>query len=455
MDQPTGAGQVVHASSRARWHAVAASMVGTTVEWYDFAIYGAAASLVFGKIFFPGFNPTLGLLASYGSFAAGFVARPFGGVVFSYFGDKFGRKPVLAATILVMGFATMAIGCLPGYARIGIAAPILLVVLRLIQGFGAGGEFSGAILFASEYTPSHHRGFFGSFAPASVTLALVLASGVFAGFAYLPTSQFMAWGWRIPFLLSIVAVIIGFFIRRRVDETPEYKAVRETARKVRVPMIEVLRQHPKLVALAFGTIIAQVMGYLYIVFATAYITNHAGLSKSFTLATQMICFLIAGVVCVASGALSDRIGRRPILFTASIASAIYGVPLFWLLDTRKPGLVFLAMLFGVMVQYPMFGISAAFLTDLFPTKLRYSGITLARESAYALLGGPLPLVATAAVAAAGGNSWPVSIIMLVMGLTSAACIAMLPRGAGEAGFHADRRDTASDEPRVDLSMAAP
>jgi len=454
MDRATGAAPVAPTTPAMRWRAVAASMIGTTVEWYDFAIYGAASSLVFGRIFFPNFNPLLGLLASYGSFAAGFLVRPFGGLIWSYFGDKFGRKPVLSATILVMGFSTIAIGCLPTYAEIGIAAPILLVLLRVLQGFGAGGEFSGAILFASEYTPPHHRGFYGSFAPASVALALFLASGVFAAFATLPNDQFLSWGWRVPFLLSIVAVAIGFFIRRRVDETPEYRAVRETARKVRVPMLTLLRQHPGLVALGFGTIVVQVMGYLYIVFAQSYITNHVGMSKAFTLTTQMICFLIAAVICVTAGALSDRIGRRPILVTASIAAGVYGFPFFWLLNTRMPGVVFLAMLLGIMGQYPIFGIHAAFLTDLFPTNLRYSGITLSRETAYAVLGGPLPLVATAAVAAAGGKAWPVSIIMLVMGLTSAVCFAVLPRGAGEVGYHESIADPVA-ESGAGASIAAP
>ncbi len=433
-----------------RWRAILSSMVGTIVEWYDFAIYGAASSLVFGKIFFPNLDPTVALLASYGSFAAGFFARPFGGIVFSYFGDKFGRKPVLIATLLVMGLSTTAIGVLPSYASIGVAAPILLVAMRLLQGFGAGGEFSGAILFASEYSPPHRRGFYGSFAPASVMIALFLSAGMFAGFAYLPSEQFMSWGWRIPFLLSMLAVLTGTFIRRRVDETPEYRSVQEKARKIKVPMIQVLRQHPKLMALAVGTNIVQVMGYLYTVFTTSYITNHLGLSKSLTLSAQMINFSVAAVICVAGGALSDRIGRRRVLIGASIASAAYAFPFFWLIDTRIPGLVALAMGLAAVALYPVFGAQSAFLTDLFETKFRYSGITFARETAYAVFGGPLPLVATAAVAAAGGASWPVAVIMMVMALTSAICLALLPRGAGEVGFHAD-----TEEAEFDQSAAIP
>jgi MHS family shikimate/dehydroshikimate transporter-like MFS transporter len=209
-------------SSSMRWRAILSSMLGTVVEWYDFAIYGAASSLVFGKLFFPNFDPVVGLLASYGSFAAGFIARPFGGLFFSYFGDKYGRKPVLIATFVMMGLSTTVIGLLPTYDSIGIFAPILLVTMRLLQGFGAGGEFSGAILFASEYAPPGRRGFYGSFASAAVMIALFLSAGIFAALAYFPSDQFMTWGWRIPFLMSVIAVFIGYFIRRRVDETPEY-----------------------------------------------------------------------------------------------------------------------------------------------------------------------------------------------------------------------------------------
>lgn len=439
------------AKSSSRRRAILASMVGTIVEWYDFAIYGAASSLVFGKVFFPNVDPVIGLLASYGSFAAGFFARPFGGIFFSYFGDKFGRKPVLIATLTVMGLATTIIGLLPTYQSIGVWAPVLLVCMRLLQGFGAGGEFSGAILFASEYAPPRKRGFYGSFAPASVMIALFLSAGMFAGLAFLPNEQFMAWGWRVPFLLSMLAVIIGYFIRRRVDETPEYLAVREQARKVRAPMIEVLRQHPRLMVLAVGTNIVQVMGYLYTVFTTSYITSHLGLSKTLTLSAQMINFSVAAVVCVAGGALSDVVGRKRVLISAAVASALYAFPFFWLIDTREPMLVALAMGLAAVVLYPIFGTQSAFLTDLFETKFRYSGITFARETAYAVFGGPLPLVATAAVAAAGGASWPVSIIMIVMSLTSALCLALLPRDAGESSV----RPRATDENAGRLTAAPP
>ncbi len=428
-------------TSNMRWRAIAASMVGTIVEWYDFAIYGAASSLVFGKLFFPTLDPVVGLLASYGSFAVGFFARPFGGVFFSYFGDKYGRKPVLIATLLVMGLSTTAIGLMPPYSSIGVLAPILLVLMRLLQGFGAGGEFSGAILFASEYAPPHKRGFYGSFAPASVMIALFLSAGMFAGFSYLPAEQFISWGWRVPFLLSLLAVLTGYFIRRRVDETPDFKRVQDQARQLRAPMVMVLRQNPRLMALAGGTNLVQVMGYLYTVFTTSYITNHLGLPGSLTLSAQMINFSVGACVCVAGGALSDRIGRRRVLITASVASAAFAFPFFWMIDTRAPGTIAVAMALAAVFLYPVFGSQSAFLTDLFETKYRYSGITFARETAYAVFGGPLPLVATASVAASGGSSWPVCVIMIVMALTSAVCLALLPRGAGEVGYHPDSAET--------------
>lgn len=224
--------------------AVLASMFGTVVEWYDFSVYGAASALVFGHVFFPHADPMAGLLAAYGAFAVGFLIRPIGGIFFSYFGDRYGRKPVLIATLLTMGISTTAIGLLPTYASIGFWAPVLLVALRVVQGFGAGGEFAGAILFASEYAPPGRRGLFGAFAPASVMISLLLSALIFRIFSSLPSDQFLSWGWRVPFLLSIVAVVTGYFIRARVGETPEFLAIRSRATKLRMPIVEIVRSIP-------------------------------------------------------------------------------------------------------------------------------------------------------------------------------------------------------------------
>ncbi len=398
--------------------AVFASMFGTVVEWYDFSVYGAASALVFGHVFFPGASPLTGLLAAYAAFAVGFLIRPIGGIFFSYFGDRYGRKPVLVATLLTMGFSTTAIGLLPSYASIGIWAPVLLVALRIVQGFGAGGEFAGAILFASEYAPPRRRGIFGAFAPASVMVSLLLAALIFRLFSALPQDQFLAWGWRVPFLLSIVAVITGYFIRSRVGETPEFLAVRARAAKHKMPVLEIVRDHPKLVLLTAGVNVIQVMGYVHVVFATSYMNTHLGVPAVTTLLIQMMTYVACGLACIAGGALSDIFGRKPVMFAAIIASAVYAFPMFWLLDTRQPVLMALAMVLGAFTLFPFFGAQSAFYTETFNTRFRYSGITLAREMTYAIFGGPLPFLATTFVIQAGGKGWPVSVIMVVMSAIS-------------------------------------
>jgi MHS family shikimate/dehydroshikimate transporter-like MFS transporter len=398
--------------------AVLASMFGTVVEWYDFSVYGAASALVFGKIFFPNVDAMAGLLASYGAFAVGFLIRPIGGVFFSYFGDRYGRKPVLVATLLTMGISTTAIGFLPTYASVGVWAPILLVALRMVQGFGAGGEFAGAILFASEYAPPGRRGLFGSFAPASVMISLLLSALIFRIFSSLPAEQFLSWGWRVPFLLSIVAVITGYFIRQRVGETPEFLAIRAQASKLRMPIVDIVRGYPKLVLLAMGVNVIQVMGYVHVVFATSYMNTNLGTPAITTLVIQMMTFVACGVACIAGGALSDVVGRKPVLIGASIASALYAFPMFWLLDTRSPVLMAIGMVLGAFTLFPFFGTQSAFYTETFDTRFRYSGITLARELTYAIFGGPLPFLATTFVIQAGGKGWPVSVIMVVMSAIS-------------------------------------
>lgn len=414
-------------SQTPRGRAVIAAIVGTIVEWYDFSIYGAASALVFGHVFFPQSRPVVGLLASYAAFAVGFLIRPIGGVFFSYFGDKYGRKPVLIATLVTMGGATTAIGLIPGYSTIGIWAPVLLILLRVIQGFGAGGEFGGAILFASEYAPPGRRGLFGGFAPASVMLSLLLSALVFSAFSHLPHDAFFNWGWRVPFLLSIVAVLTGLFIRRNVEETPEYRNASKTRDpQPRMPVIDVIRECPGTVLAAAGANIIQVMGYVHVVFVMSYMTVHLHMPRNIALGVQMLTYVAAGSACIAGGALSDRVGRRPVMIGACIASILFAFPMFMLLDTREPLWMGVAMVLGSFALFPFFGAQSAFYTELFETRFRYSGITVARESTYALFGGPLPLVATALTERASGSSWPVSVIMIVMSLVSLVTLVAMP-----------------------------
>jgi MFS transporter, MHS family, shikimate and dehydroshikimate transport protein len=411
-----------------RWQVVGASTIGTIVEWYDFFLYGTAAALVLNRVFFPNLDPLAGILASYATFAVGFLVRPFGGVIFGHFGDKYGRKPVLIATLLLMGFATAAIGMLPTYNSIGIAAPILLLLLRMLQGLGAGAEYSGAILFSAEYN-SDRRGFFASWPAAATDFAIALSAGVFALFKLMPDNQFLAWGWRIPFLLSLLAVAVGYFVRRRILETPEFTAVKEEARQTCVPVLELITKHPRRVLVAMGVNVGPSVGYVFTVFALGYMTKQLGVPQGTALLALVIAALWGAGASILFGSLSDHIGRRGIMLTGSLFSAVYAFPFFWLLETRQPLLIVFAMVVGFSIGLrSVFGVQPVFYTELFETRLRFSGIALAREATGALVGGPLPFVATTAVAAAGGW-WPVAVLMIVLVLITALAVVMAPAPA--------------------------
>jgi MFS family permease len=426
---------------------VGASTIGTIVEWYDFYLYGTAAALVLNRVFFSNLDPLAGILASYATFAVGFLVRPFGGVIFGHFGDKYGRKPILIATLLLMGFATAGIGMLPTYNSIGIVAPILLLSLRMLQGLGAGAEYSAAILFSAEYN-SDRRGFFASWPPAASDFAVALSAGVFALFRLMPENQFLAWGWRIPFLLSLVAVAVGYFVRRRILETPEFTAVKEEARRTRVPAIELITKHPRRVLVAMGVNVGPSVGYVFTVFALGYMTKQLGVPQGTALLAVVIAALCGAVASILFGSLSDHIGRRGIMLFGSLFSAVYAFPFFWLLETRRPLLIVFAMVVGFAIGLRcVFGVQPAFYTELFETRLRFSGIALAREMTGALVGGPLPLVATAAVAAAGGAWWPVAVLMIVLVLITALSVIMAPAPAVDTTPETEGIDSLEPNPR--------
>jgi MHS family shikimate/dehydroshikimate transporter-like MFS transporter len=415
-----------------RWEAIGASTIGTVVEWYDFYLYGTAAALVLNKVFFPNYDPLVGILASYATFAVGYLVRPFGGVLFGHFGDKYGRKPVLIATLLLMGFGTAAIGLLPTYGAIGIAAPIMLLLLRMLQGLGAGAEYAGAILFAAEYGSSR-RGFFASWPPSATDLSIAISAGVFFLFALMPEDQFIAWGWRVPFLLSLVAVGIGYFVRRRILETPEFSAIKHQARMTRAPAWELITRHPGRVLVAMGANVGPCIGYVYTVYALGFMTRQLGVPQTTALTALVIAAFCGSIACVLYGRLSDAIGRRPIMITGSLFGGMFAFPFFWLLETRNPIAIVLAMVFGFAVCLrSVFGVQPSFYTELFEVRLRYSGIALARETTGALIGGPLPLIATAAVAAVGGAWWPVAVLMVICNCATVVAVMLAPAPAQEA-----------------------
>jgi MFS transporter, MHS family, shikimate and dehydroshikimate transport protein len=404
------------------------ALAGSSIEWYDFFIYGTAAALVFGQLFFPDFSPLAGTLAAFGTYAVGFFIRPFGGLVFGHFGDKLGRKPVLVMTLLLMGIATTLIGLLPTYDTIGVWAPILLVALRVLQGLGAGAEYGGAILMSGEHATGR-RGFYASWPASGVYVGILLSSGIFALVSTLPEVQLLAWGWRVPFLLSIIVVGVGLFIRLRILETPEFtEQVKETGNEARVPALTVIRNSPKNVLVAMGANVA-LNGYSYIlqVFVLTYVTAQLGLSNSTALTGVLIAAAIGVFTVPAFGALSDRIGRRPVIMGGAVFSVLFAFPFWWLVDTKVSVLIWLAIVLGLCLgMNPMFGPQAAFYTELFDTPVRYSGIVLARETTGALIGGPTPFIATALLAWAGGDPWPVAAYMVVMALIPLVSIYLAP-----------------------------
>jgi MFS transporter, MHS family, shikimate and dehydroshikimate transport protein len=407
---------------------VLASAIGSALEWYDYFIYGTAAALVFGQLFFPKLDPTSATLAAFASFGVGFIARPFGGLVFGHFGDRLGRKPVLVATLLLVGGGTALIGVLPTYEQIGGWAPVLLVILRLVQGFGAGAEYGGAVIFAIEHAPPGRRGRYGSFAPIGVAAGYLLAMAVFAIMSMLDKTSFLAWGWRIPFLLSFALVALGVFIRARVFETPVFRDVTAAYAVATAPVVEAIRQHPRSFIVVIGARLAENgLGYLYPVFGLSYLTTTLNLPRSLALTGMVLATLVEIVAIAVFSALSDRVGRRPVYIGAALFSAALAFPFFWLVDTRSTPLIFLALALAIGIGTGgMFGPQAAYFAELFGPRLRYSGFAFARELGSILAGGPAPFVSTLLVAWMGGRPWGVALYIVALSLLSALAVFIGP-----------------------------
>lgn len=380
---------------------ILASFIGTAIEWYDFFLYGTAAALVFNKLFFPNVNPLAGTLSAFGTFAVGFVARPIGGIIFGHFGDRIGRKSMLIYSLLIMGIATFIIGLLPTYASIGILAPILLVAMRFAQGIGVGGEWGGAVLMVVEHSTTGSRGFHGSWVQTGVGAGLLLSTLTFTLFSTsLSQAQFLAWGWRIPFLLSVVLIGVGLFIRLRIFETPVFARLKETRGETRRPIMEVLRSQPRDVLLAMGMRFAE-NGPFYImsVFVLSYGEAHLKLPKSTMLTGVIIASAISLLLIPVYGALSDRIGRRPVYQAGALFTLVFAFPFFWLLDTRSPGLIWLAIALAANLGHdPMYAVQAAYFSELFGTRVRYTGASLSYQLSSVFAGGLAPLIATGLLA---------------------------------------------------------
>jgi MHS family shikimate/dehydroshikimate transporter-like MFS transporter len=393
-----------------------ASFIGTTIEWYDFFLYGTAASLVFGQLFFPTGDPLVSTLSALGTFAVGFVVRPLGGAIFGHYGDRLGRKTILVLTLSMMGAATFLIGCLPTFDQIGVLAPILLVLLRVIQGLGVGGEWGGAALMAVEYAPEDKRGYFGSWPQMGVPAGLLLSTGIFSAVSFLPNEQFLAWGWRVPFLLSIILIGVGLFVRTRLLETPAFSEVQESHTEAQMPIIEVFRNYPKNVLLAIGARVASDGSfYVFSVFILDYATRTLGLPRQTILLGVAIASAIEIFTIPLFGVISDRTGRRPIYLVGTVLTLILAYPYFLMIQTGSVFLVILASVLGLSIAHAtMYGPMSAYFAELFGTRVRYSGVSIGYQLASIIGGGLGPLIATYLVAAAGGSFWPVVVWMIAL-----------------------------------------
>ncbi|MEW6363086.1 MAG: MFS transporter [Acidobacteriota bacterium] len=414
------------------WKVLIASLAGSSVEWYDFFLYGTVSSLVFSKIFFPSFDPKTGLLLSYTSFAIPFFVRPLGGIFFSHVGDRSGRKNTLVATLSLMGGATFLIGLLPSYAALGFWAPLMLVLLRMVQGLGIGGEWGGAMLLAVEYAPPRLRGLFGSVPQMGVTIGMLLGTFSMSLMTSLPEDQFMSWGWRIPFILSILLVAIGLAIRKGIGETPVFQQAKSKGQIARVPLIDTLRYQWRSVLVAVGAKVVETAPfYIYSTFIISYGTINLGFTKAHVLDAVAIATAVTTILIPLMGRLSDIVGRKMLYISGAVAIIAFAFPYFRLLSLRSPFWLIVATVIGLgMLWAPVTAVLGTLFSEIFRTGVRYTGITLGYQLGAAVAGGTAPLVATALLLAYDGSSTPISIYMIVTGLISVTAVA-LARPASE------------------------
>lgn len=411
-----------------------ASLLGSVVEWYDFFLYATMAALVFNTQFFPTSDPLVGTMIAFGTFAAGFVTRPLGGFIFGHFGDRIGRKKMLVVTMLIMGLSTFAMGLLPTYAAIGVAAPILLLLLRMLQGIGLGGEWGGAVLLCVEHAPQGRRGWFSSWPQLGVPIGLLASTLAVTAVTRLPEESFQAWGWRVPFLISIVLVVVGLVIRLKIDEPPAFKEMQATAAqtatdaKARLPLVEVFTRHPKVTLLAMGARVSESVTFnIYNAFLVTYVVTVLGLDSSLVLNALLVASVVGVVAILAAGRISDRIGRRPVFAAGAALAFVSAFPIFALVNTGSGVLITVGVVIGWgLAACIMFGPEGAMFAEVFPTRVRYSGMSAVYQIGVIPTGAVAPLIGTSLVSAWSGSAWPVAIYVMAMAAITLVSLWFLP-----------------------------
>lgn len=415
-----------------RRRALLGSAVGSTIEWYDYFLYGTMSSIIFAKQFFPSDNALVSQMMALATFALAFLIRPIGGVIFSHIGDRIGRKKTLAMTLSMMGVSTVLMGLLPNYAQIGLLAPVLLTLLRLMQGLALGGEWGGGVLLAVEYSPRHKRGFYGAVPQTGAVLGLALGNIITSLLsASMSEEAFLAWGWRIPFVGSIVLVMVGMWIRNAVGETPSFKRIQATRSSARIPLKETLQHHWREVLIAIGAKVVETSTFfLYATFTISYMMDH-GFARSTILNIVLVCALLAFPCMLFFGHLSDRIGRKKVFIGGSVAFLLWIFPYFWLLDQKSVWAAALAVGVGLGVIWASYGaMIGTLLAEAFPPAIRYTGMSLGYQIGAALVGGPMPLIATALIAYFSGSYVPVVIFLAVCALVSIVAVGVAKDRSG-------------------------
>jgi metabolite-proton symporter len=412
--------------------AVIASTVGTAIEWYDFFIYGTAAGLVFGKLYFPNEAPIVGTLAAFATYFVGFVGRPIGAAIFGHYGDRIGRKATLIATLLCMGIGTFLIAFVPSYASIGIWGAVLLTILRMIQGIGVGGEWGGSVLMAMEWARhNHHRGFLAAWPQFGVPCGLLLSTGAIALFSYVSGDQFAVWGWRIPFILSIVLVGVGLWIRLGILETPVFQKLLDQNKIESAPIVEVIRKQPKEIILsALLRMAEQAPFYIFTAFVYAYAVGTLKMQRDFILYAVMVAAVVSFFTIPFAGYLSDRIGRKRMYLIGAATMGVFGFIYFAMVDTAIPALVFIAVVVSLIPHDLQYGPQAALIAEAFTPRLRYSGASLGYQLASVIAGGPAPLIATA-LFAAYKSGYAIAIYIAICAIISLISTAMMPDYTGK------------------------